>query len=627
MKKLTLLVIAATGVSTLIAQSTITKQTNSTVIPCSEFRETIPLRDMPAQTEAQRLMAAENHEKMEAARELRRPLYSNFKKQAEQADPARQEVMGTKALTAPEVNFDGQVDNASCPGDPNGAVGLTQYVQAINSSYQVYDKTGKALTSVIDLATLFPGTDDDGDPVVLYDKFADRWFVSEFNVMTSPVEYLVAISETGDATGKYYTYKFTNSAWTPGQNGNWIDYPKYSIWSDGYYMTGQIAPEFVMVMDRAKMLAGKASAKMIMTPTPTPPTYFGGSNSLYTAAKTLDCDASALPPYGTPEFLVYFSNTNSQGYSNMITFMKCVHDTTGAGSLTISRWDSLAPTTFNAYFSGGSEKDISQPGSSKSLDALDGTFNFRVPFLVFTGYNSIVLSNTVNIGSGVAGIRWYEIRQNPTTFHFSIYQQGTYAPSDGASRWNGSIGMDQDGDIALEYAVSSSSIYPSVRYTGRMASDAINTMTGTEQTAVTGTTPAINCGNRFGDYSEMSIDPSDYLTFWNCNEYDNGGAEASRVFSFKLASPTGIANPIDLTQFKVYQDGNYINIIANTLPSNDDVQVDLFEITGKQLSSKTVKPAGNSINEQLATTGLATGVYFVRVGNLNYQRVFKVLVK
>lgn len=324
MKKLTLLVIAATGVTTLIAQSNITKQASSTVIPCSEFRETIPLRDMPAQTEAQRKMSAENHEKMEAARDLRRPMYRNFKKQAEQADPARQETMGIKALTAPLVNFDGQVDNASCPGDPNGAVGPTQYVQAINSSYQVYDKTGKSLTSVIDLATLFPGTDDDGDPVVLYDKFADRWFVSEFNVMTSPVEYLVAISKTGDATGSYYTYKFTNSAWTPGQNGNWIDYPKYSIWSDGYYMTGQISPEFVMVMDRAKMIAGKSSAKMIMTNTPTPPTYFAGSNSLYTAAKTLDCDASALPPYGTPEFLVYFSNTNSGGYSNMISFMKCV---------------------------------------------------------------------------------------------------------------------------------------------------------------------------------------------------------------------------------------------------------------------------------------------------------------
>jgi hypothetical protein len=627
MKKLTLFSVAVMSANFLFAQNASDSRSSSNYIPCSSFYESIPVRDMPAQTDEERIAAAKHHEELEERREANRPImYPDFKKRAEQADPVIQTVDGIKTLTAPLVNFDGGSDQGSCPNDPDGAVGPTQYVQGYNSSYQVFDKTGKALTAVIDLKTLFtniPG--DDGDPIVLYDKFAGRWFISEFQVDKAPCGFSIAISETGDATGKYYVYNFSNPLWT---TQNYPDYPKFSIWSDGYYETSQYSPEGIVVFDRARMLAGKQSAGMILTPTPTPPAYFGGNNSLFSSAKTLDCDASALPPYGTPEFMTFFENTNSGWSSNMIVFFKLVHDTT-THTLTVSRWDSLAPATFNAYFTGGSEKDITQPGSASSLDALDGTFNFRVPFLEFTGYNSVLLCNTVNTGSQVAGVRWYEIRQNPTTFHFSIYQQGTYAPADGASRWNGSIGMDQDGDIALQYAVSSSSIYPSIRYTGRMATDAVNTMTGTEQTAIAGTSPAINCANRFGDYSEMTLDPSDGLTFWNTNEYDGAGNENNRIFSFRLSnvSPTGFANPIDLAQFKVYQDGNFINVIANTLPSNDDVQVDLFDAVGKQLSSKTVKPAGNSINEQISVNGIAMGVYFVRVGNLNYQRVFKVLVK
>ena len=494
----------------------------------------------------------------------------------------------------------------------------------------VYDKTGKVLKGPVDLKTIFPKIpSDDGDPVVLYDKFADRWFISEFQVSSDPCGFCIAISKTSDATGAYYVYYFTNSTWTTA--GTYPDYLKFSIWSDGYYMTANlgfdasgnyIQPQQIMVMDRARMLAGKTSAGMIVQNYTFSPITFGGSNSLWNDAKIMDCDASALPPYGTPNYLVFYQNVSSGGYSDMIIIDKLKVDT-AAKTLTISRWDSLAPTTFNGYFTGGTEKDITQPGSSKSLDALDGTFNFRVPFLSFTGYNSVVLSNTVNTGSDVAGIRWYELRQNTSTLHFSIYQQGTYAPSDGASRWNGSIGMDQDGNIAIQYAVSSSSVYPSIRYNGRMATDPLGTITGTEQSVIAGSSPAINCVNRFGDYSETTLDPSDGITFWNTNEYDGAGGENNRVFSFRLASTTGFSSPIDQASFKVYQDGQYVQVMANTLPSNDQVQVDLFDVVGKKISGQFVKPEGQSINMQVPVNGLATGIYFVRLGNNSYQRVFK----
>ncbi|HTB06058.1 MAG TPA: T9SS type A sorting domain-containing protein [Bacteroidia bacterium] len=626
MKKITLATLALSAATLVSAQS---NNPSSNYIPCSGFSISIPVRDMRDQTEAQREAAALHHDEIEANREAIKAAilskrFSRFVKAKEETDPAVQATDGVKTLTAPIINVDGQTMSSGCPPDPDGAVGSTQYVQAINSSYQVFNKSGAALTGVKDLVTLFPGSSDDGDPIVLYDKFADRWFIAEFEISKSPVELLVAISKTNDATGAFYIYKFTNPGWS---GSNFPDYPKYSIWSDGYYVTNQWpltgSGAQIGVMDRARMLAGKSSAGIVYTTAPTPPDYFGGNNSLFCSAKTLDCDASAIPPYGTPTYMAFFENTNSGGYSDEIVLYKMVHDT-GLKTLTITKSDSLAPLAFNAYFTGGTEQEITQPGLANSLDALDGTFNFRVPFMSFTGYNSIVLCNTVNTGGLVAGIRWYELRQSGAGAPWSIYQQGTYAPSDGSSRWNGSIGMDQDGDIGLQYSVSSGSVYPSIRYTGRMASDPLGTMTGTETTVVTGSTTAVNCGNRWGDYSETTLDPSDNVTFWNTNEYDRGGAEATRIFSFELTSPKGIQNLIDLSEFKVYQTGNDLNVIASKLPSDDQVQVDMFDIVGKQLSTQYVKPTAGNLQIQINVSSLPKAMYFVRVGNINYQRVFKV---
>src|SRR6185312_9847430 len=219
------------------------------------------------------------------------------------------------------------------------------------------------------------------------------------------------------------------------------------------------------------------SAGMIVQNYTFTPTFFGGANSLWNDPKIMDCDASALPPYGKPAYLTFFQNTNSGGASNMIIIDKLVHDT-AAKTLTISKWDSLTPASFNAYFNnngGAGFNTLAQPGagsySGNAVDALDGCFNFRVPFLVFASYNSVVLSNTVNTGKTVAGIRWYELHQDQTTLHFSIYQQGTYSP-DKKNRWNGAIAEDKDGDIALAYCIDDSiSLYGSLRYTGRMFSD------------------------------------------------------------------------------------------------------------------------------------------------------------
>src|SRR5205823_1386233 len=118
------------------------------------------------------------------------------------------------------------------------------------------------------------------------------------------------------------------------------------------------------------------------------------------------------------------------------------------------------------------------------------------------------VNHTVSVG-GVAAGRWYEIRNPSSTA--SLYQQGTYNP-DSTYRWMGSVAMDQAGDMALGYSASSSSVYPSIRYTGRLATDALNTLPQGEATLLAGT--GFQSGvNRWGDYSALAVDPSDDCTF------------------------------------------------------------------------------------------------------------------
>jgi hypothetical protein len=619
MKKAILLIAALFGVLNLFAQKEKNLAGPSTYSKCTKFSITPALRDMPIMT--RRGTHEEAHDRVR--RVLAAAQRAKFTPGPVVTDPVIQSANGDRTMNGPIENFDG-MQCGDDPPDPDGAVGPNNFVEAMNTAYQVFDKAGNSIAGPIDDSVLFAPDDyDDGDPIVLYDKFADRWFISQFQVTATPYQLLVAISTTNDPAGSYYIYRFNMGS----TNADFPDYPKYSIWPDGYYCTAQFgSPQRIIVLERNRMLAGSPSAGMILANLPSSPP-FCDDNSLTSAPKTLDCDG-ALPPYGTPNYLVFYNNTNSGGYSNSIYLEKLVTDTT-LHTITATIDDSLAVQPFNGYFTGGSLNDISQPGQPFSLDALDGTFNFRVPYMRFTGYNSVVLSNTVNIGNHVAGIRWYELRQNDTTLHWSIYQQGTYAPADRVSRWNGSICMNNNGDISLAYCVSdSNTTYPGIRYTGRLASDPLGQMTFAEQTAVAGQASYLGVGGRVGDYSQSTLDPSDGITFWHVNEYGGtGGNENTRIFSFQLNGPTSLASLQENNAvLKAYQAAEMLNVKATSLPTNDKVFIDLFDVNGKQLSSQSVTPGDNMVTTQINVSNLAEGVYFVRLGNVNYQRVEKVIL-
>jgi hypothetical protein len=146
-----------------------------------------------------------------------------------------------------------------------------------------------------------------------------------------------------------------------------------------------------------------------------------------------------------------------------------------------------------------------------------------------------LVTHTTTASGGQAGMRWYEITapiRTVTIDGLSLFQSGTFAP-DSNYRWMGSIARDKVGDIALGYSVSSSTMNPAIAFTGRTVNDPLGQMEA-EQVIVQGAGEQVGTGNRWGDYSSMSIDGSDGCTFWYAQEYYT--ETASFDWSTRLAS-------------------------------------------------------------------------------------------
>lgn len=448
---------------------------------------------------------------------------------------------GNKAASVlPIVNFEGATNAANTgrvtPPDPAGDVGPNHYVQVVNSALQIFTKTGTSLYGPVATSTLWSGFSgnwdghNDGDAIVLYDENADRWIISQFAVDcpgTPKTEYeMVAVSTTGDPLGTYYRYAF--------QFDYMPDYPKLGVWQDGYYMainrfnTNAGSP-FVgvgaVVMERSKMLIGDASAAMVYFKTET----LGGSGSAAGsscwAMMPSDCDGT-FPAAGTPNYFTYIDG------SSELRIWALHADWTNTANTTFTYVTALPVAAYTEMGSGS----VPEQGTL-SLDALGDRLMFRNQYRNFGSYETFVTCHSVNSGGGVAGIRWYEYRKVGSTF--SLYQQSTFAPGDGKSRWMASIAMNASGDIGMAYSVSSSTMYPSIYFTGRKAADPLNQMTIPEGLIHTGTV-SMTTYSRWGDYTATNVDPVDNTTFWTQQEFVGtyGGwcPWATKIASFRFAN-------------------------------------------------------------------------------------------
>jgi hypothetical protein len=410
------------------------------------------------------------------------------------------------------------------PPDTVGAVGATQYVQVVNVGFAVFDKAtknvvyGPAPTST--LWTGFGGqcqSDNDGDAVVVYDKAANRWIISQFAVGTTPYLQCVAVSQTSDATGGWYRYSFSYGSVFP-------DYPKMGVWPDAYYETfnmfngNTFTGSKLCAYNRSAMLTGAAATQQCFQLS----SSFGG-------VLPSDLDGSTAPPAGSPNYMVNFG-------SNSLNVWKFHVDWSTPANTSLSGPINAPVASFTPAC--GGSNCVKQPSTNQKLDSLGDRLMFRLAYRNFGSSQSLVVNHSVKVGTSnqnpYTGLRWYELRNLsgiPT-----VFQQSTFAP-DTNFRWMGSIAQDKQGNMALGYSVSSSSVSPSIRYTGRLVTDAINTMQA-EASIQNGGGSQTGRLDRWGDYSAMSIDPADDCTFWYTTEYLKATGSfnwSTRLASFKFS--------------------------------------------------------------------------------------------
>jgi hypothetical protein len=449
-------------------------------------------------------------------------------------DPVIQDEHGSALLPSPIQSFEGLsnavnqqvVGGKVVPPDPNGDVGPNHYVQWVNLTAAVFNKSGTLLAGPIPGNGLWRGfgglceTENRGDPIVLYDRLADRWLLSQFAFATDangnpigPFFQCIVISTSPDPTGTYFRYAFQIST------TNLNDYPKFGVWPDAYYLsvnqfasdTGAFVGAGVAAFDRARMLQGQP-AQMV---------FFSLASS-FGGLLPSDLDGGT-PPNGTPNFFASFSQSPTQQlniWQFHVDFGTPANSTFGLnGQPNVT----LATAPFNTNFGllcSLFHLCIRQPGTIRGLDPISDRLMYRLQYRFFGSFQTLVTNHTVNVGSGLspkAGIRWYELRDSGSGNAWSIFQQGTYAP-DAESRWMGSAAMDGFGNIALGFSVSSTTTFPSIRYVGRLPSDPSGSLPQGETTLIAG--GGSQTGTfRWGDYSMLAVDPTDDCTFWYTQEY------------------------------------------------------------------------------------------------------------
>jgi hypothetical protein len=454
-------------------------------------------------------------------------------------------------IPSPSLTFEGMSNDDNIPvlgfqispPDPVGDVGPNHYVEMVNVNVSVYAKTGTRLLGPVSIGSLWNGfpvtdcTNNAGDPVVVYDQLEDRWILTEFTADGPEFWDCVAVSQTGDPTGAYFRYAFSAGA-------NFPDYPKYGVWTNAYFLsTREFAPDDsfagdgLYALEKNKMINGEPDARMIkflLEPGVKP--YLPGDGLL-----PPDIDGTRRPIDGSPGLFV---GTMDDGagrgapFDGLNVFKFSVawsaHPTasfTLAAQLPVAQFDSLFPC------SPGSRQCIPQPGTSNKIDILSYRQRptWRLAYRNFGTYEAFVTNQSVEALPGVAGVRWYEIRRVGS--QISLYQQGTYAPNDGVHRWMGSVAMDKRGDMALGYSVSNAtSVFPGIRYTGRLGGDPLGQMTLGEAVLINGSGSQL-VSNRWGDYTSMNVDPSDDCTFWYVNEYyqtSSARGWQTRIGAFRL---------------------------------------------------------------------------------------------
>ncbi len=436
-----------------------------------------------------------------------------------------QKTIGGIATRPIEQNFIGasSFESGFFPPDPTGAVGPNHYVHSVNSLVKIFDKSGNLLVGPVSLGTFLGFGGNSGDPIVLYDQLADRWLVSEFGSINGGNSLAVGVSVSSDPAGAYNVYQYSFSGFP--------DYPHYAVWPDAYYGTVNLdgATTRAFALDRDEILNGGPNPAIVIFSLP----GIVVNPNQVKSPEAANLLGTTIAP-NTPGYVTYLQDDAWTGVSNdHLKVWEMDMDWTTPANSTISAPLEIPTDPFDAgeLFGQGA---IDQPGTNQKLAGHGGIISFAANYRSFPDHNSwLITFNTFIDNDQTGGIRWIELR-NDSSNPWSIYQEGTYAPADGNSRFMSSSAMDIYGNIGLAYSIGSSTLPVGIRYTGRFDGDPLGTMTVAETTIVNGVGVRTNT-YRYGDYGHTTMDP-DNFTFWHTADFfSSNNAWRTQIAAFRIS--------------------------------------------------------------------------------------------
>ena len=469
-------------------------------------------------------------------------------------------MMPPPLLTFEGTSFaEGGIDEAG-PPDTNGDVGPNHYVQVVNQAFKVFDKNGNRLRGPTTFNSFFAplgstpcANENQSDPVVFYDQIADRWVITNLAFPGFPGTSFwecIGVSRTGDpVAGGWCFYALQHDPAHPNRLG---DYPKFGLWPDAYYLTMN---EFtnnrtfngvrVYALDRASMIGGGPTNAVGFTIETV--TGLGCAASLVPASFR----AGALPPVGRQEFLLAIGRcgivqSDVPGWLFHVDFINPNNSTLGIGS----DHSPNAHITVNEFVSAGMDFAVPQLGTEQGLDTLGDRMMTPVVYQNRNGTESLWADHTiiVTLPNGPTLIRWYQFDVTGGNFPLEPVQQQDWSNNnDGLWRWMPSIAVDENGNTAIGYSTSSATIFPSIRYAGRLATDPLGNLSQGEAIMTNGGGSQTGL-SRWGDYTMTTIDPSDGMSFWHTNEYymttsDRNWSTRVGKFQFPAVGPRPTPTP------------------------------------------------------------------------------------
>lgn len=572
-----------------------------------------------------------------------------------QSDPAQPLIKTAQApsIPSPIASFDGMnASQSGCgclPPDTHGDVGPSHYIQNVNSSIKIFDKSGNALNGVNGttynsfFSPMGSGTpcgngQNQGDGFVFYDHLADRWVISDFAFPDNGnTNYqCIGVSKTNDpVSGGWWLYALQVDPTHP----TWIgDYPKFGLWPDAYYLSVNLFDansDFqgvrVYALPRAAMLNGTGAPTTVGAVSfPVSPANLGDAYSLVPATFR----TGSSPPAGTPEYFMAINSSTSAGtvenkvfvWQFHVDFATPANSTFGVGAGHTPN-GAITVNGFVDAFSSTTTQLVPQTGTNVELDTLGDKLMTPLVYQNLNGTESLWVSHTVNNnegGTGPTAIRWYQFNVTGGTIPATPVQQQSFNNGgDGLWRFMPSIAVDSLGNMALNYSTSSASTNPAIKYAGRLINDPPNTLGQGEATLIQGAGHQTDASGRWGDYSAISVDPSDNTSFWLTNEYYSTTSVASwntRIGKFTFVNaPSLVADAAAITADQCNSNGtidpNELVTVNFTIKNSGNLATSNLVAT-LQANSHVVNPSGAQTYGVIAPGASATKSFTFTAGTV-----------